>query len=269
LFSSAAAQARSACADLAKGRFNLTRDLLVVNYDIKPDVDDIHSAAAFATLAGRFRGCFTYAVVAGTCGLQGGDFVPAFELFESAFDRRWFNAHERRAESVTAVAKQMEKTLRKGGKVWIAEGGQSDFTADVVARLSNSKRLQPRLRSHVHVVQNSDWNEQTTTLAKLSFVKSATTYHRIADGNAAGNGTPDFAVDDSSWWPRLLRDPKVGGIWTQAKNIADRHNPKSAYVNPNVAKGGLDFSDTVEIAYIFGFEAMADHQAFLDWLIDP
>lgn len=260
---------RKLCAEIAKGRFNVARDLLVVNYDIKPDVDDIHSAAAFATFATRFQTCFNFVVVVGTHGTQGGEFVAASGLFDQAFGRRWLNAHNRRTESVYALAKRMQATLRAGGHVWVAEGGQSDFTADVVAQLAETKGLKQRLRNQVHVVQHSDWNEQTTTPAKLAFVKNETDYRRIADGNVPNNGTPDFAVEDPSWWPQLLRDTKVGGIWTEAKSVADRANPTAVYVNPTVAKGGLDFSDTVEVAYIFGFEGMADHEAYLRWLLDP
>lgn len=258
-----------ACAEIAKGRFNPSRDLLVVNYDIKPDVDDIHAAAAFATLVKRFPGCFDFVVVAGTYGTQGGQFIPVSSLFDKAFGDRWLNAHDWRVASTQAVAKRMGAILRAGGNVWIAEGGQSDFTADVLEQVAAKKHLASLLQQRVHVVQHADWNEQTTTPDKLSYVKAMIDYRRIADGNAPNNGTPDFAVDDPSWWPRLLRDPKTGAIWTEAKRLADEANPVAAYVNPAVAKGGLDFSDTVEVAYIFGFEAMVDHEAYLGWLLDP
>lgn len=260
------AREKPACADIANGRFHAARDLLVVNYDIKPDVDDIHSAAAFATLTKRFPGCFDYMVVAGTYGMQDGKIAPFSSLFNMAFGDRWLNAHDHRAPSAQAVAKRMIATLRAGGDVWIAEGGQSDFTSDVLNQVAAKKRVAPLLKQRVHVVQHSDWNEKTTTPAKLAHVKSATDYRRIADGNAPNNGTPDFAVDDPSWWPRLKRDLLVGAIWTEAQRLADEANPVAVYVNPDVAKGGLDFSDTVEVAYIFGFEGMADHAAYLGWL---
>jgi uncharacterized protein len=273
LFASTPGKASSgvvaACPERVSDRFDPSRDLLVVNYDIKPDVDDLHSAAAFATFVNRFPACFDFVVVAGTYGNQDGNFIQAPGLLNLAFGKRWLNAHDHRLEAAQAIAKRMGKTLRAGGSVWIAEGGQSDFTADIVAKLAAERTYAPLLRQRVHVVQHSDWNEQATTPAKLSYLEATVDYRRIADGNAAGNGTPGFAADDPSWWPRLLSDPRSGAIWAEAKRLADQANSASAYVNPAVAKGGVDFSDTVEVAYIFGLETIADHEGFFRMVLDP
>lgn len=261
---------QSRCAELAnKSRLNLERDLLVVNYDIKPDVDDIHAGAAFATFANKFPGCFDYVVVAGTYGTQGGEFIESTPLFDLAFSNNWFDAHRNRSGTIEKLAARMERTLRAGGAIWIAEGGQSDVSADAIALLAAKPKLAARLRERIHLVQHADWNEKTTTAAKLAYVRSTVDYVRIADGNTAGNGTPDFAIDDPSWWPKLLDDPRNGPIWAEAKRLADKANPGAAYVNPAVANLGLDFSDTVEVAYIFGFETLADHNAFFVWLLHP
>ncbi|WP_379553466.1 hypothetical protein [Qipengyuania sp. DGS5-3] len=240
------------CADAPMiGRFDPSRDVLIANYDSKPDVDDLQAVAGLGSvLKHPDFACVDYIATSGAYGIQAGTYLPAAELFNLAFGDKWLDAHEDREASVDALARLMSKALQRGGKVWVAEAGQSDVTAAAVRKLPEAKWR------GIHIVQHSYWNESQTSPDAMNTLVYNTTYHRIQDGNFAGNGTPAFNTHDNSHWGPLLDDRDVGPIWAEAKRLSELHNPVAEYVNPAVEAGGLDFSDTVEIAYIFGFEDM-------------
>ncbi len=255
----APAAAASACEDAGKiGLFDVTQDLLIANYDSKPDVDDLQAVAALGTVLrdGQFD-CINYVATHGAYGTQAGDLLPAESLFNLAFGDNWVDADADRAGAIQELTRRALETLEAGGKVWVAEAGQSDVTAAVVANLTED------MRRRVNVVQHSYWNESQTSPDAMQIVVYNTTYHRVQDGNFPDNGSPAFNTNDGSHWDALLADPAVGPIWLEAKRLSDLHNPVAAYVNPAVAAGGLDFSDTVEIAYIFGFDNMAGVEEFV------
>lgn len=252
----------------AIGRFEPSRDLLLAQFDIKTDVDDIHSAAALATmLAQPELECVEYLAVAGTYGTQGGDYVPADAVFDAAFGRNWRDAHSRRDAVVGELADQIIVTLGDGGDVWIMEAGQSDVSADAL-RLVLAIDPDAPVKTRVHIVQHSDWNESVTSPEDLAYVKAVADYVRIPDGNAVGNGSPGFNTPDGALWAVLLADPDVGDVWALARQRANEMNGVG-YDNPSVRAGGLDFSDTAEAAWIFGFEEMIDAAAFAEvFLLD-
>lgn len=240
------------------GRFDPARDLLVANFDGKPDVDDLQATAALGSvLRDPSYACVDYVAVAGAYGTQTGAYLDAPALFDSAFGPgRWLDAHRDRDEAARGLAQRIREALDRGGRVWVAEAGQSDVTAAAL-------RLVPEAdRGQIHVVQHADWNETVTTPADLRFVKDFARYHRISDGNFSDNGTPDFKTEDPSAWPLLLASPRTRDLWREAKRLSEKHNPVAEYVNPAVAAGGLDFSDTAEIAYIFGWDESMDALGF-------
>ncbi|MCJ8190694.1 hypothetical protein [Sphingomicrobium aestuariivivum] len=245
--------ASQSCAGAPKiGLFDPARDLLVANYDGKPDVDDLQAVAGLGSvLKDPAFACVDYVATAGAYGSQGGEYLAAPELFDLAFGDRWLDAHGAREETIGTLARRMLETTSTGGRVWVAEAGQSDVTAAAV------RRIPEELWRRVHVVQHSYWNESQTGAEAIQTVVYNTSYHRVQDGNFADNGSPAFNTKDGSHWAALLSHPEVGPLWTEAKRLSDLHNPRAAYVNPAVAAGGLDFSDTVEVAYIFGFDDMA------------
>ena len=246
-------------ADGTIGLFDTTRDLLVANYDSKPDVDDLQAVAGLGSvLKHPDFACVDYIATSGAYGSQGGEFLVAPELFTLAFGDKWLDAHGARTQTIETLAGRMQETIAAGGRVWVAEAGQSDVTAAAVERLPKP------MWTSVHVVQHSYWNESQSSKDAMQTVVYNTRYHRIQDGNFPENGSPAYNTTDGSHWAALLNDPVVGPIWTEAKRLSDYHNPKAAYVNPAVAAGGLDFSDTVEIAYIFGFDDMAGVGDFVE-----
>jgi hypothetical protein len=245
--------------------FNMEKDLLLVNYDCKTDVDDLHSVAAFITLMSHsnFKKV-NYHAVAGTYGIQEGLYVPPNDLFRLAFGDNWTDAHENLESAVARVKVLAKKTLANQGDIWIADAGQSDFTAALVKGLQADL---PGLNAsqRIHVVQHSDWNEEVTAPSSLEFVKKNTAYHKIPDGNAVGNGTPGFRTADYTNWKDKITDPKLVAIWQLAIDLGNKYNGKEGrYNNEAIAAGGLDFSDLSEVCWILGLADIKDTAHFFN-----
>ena len=245
-------------------RFDPESDLLLLQYDCKTDVDDLHSVAAAAMLLrdARFADIRFHAV-AGAYGIQDGEYVPANELFAAAFGDDWSDAHNDPATARTTVAGLVVQTLNAGGEVWVAEAGQSDFTADWLHDILRA--VDPTItRQRVHVVQHSEWNESVTAPEKLDFVRKNSEYTKIPDGNATANGSPGLRLESDTLWPRVLEDPDLGGVWRLARETADRFNGQGGrYYNEAIGMGGMDFSDTAEVCWILGLEDRPDADAFV------
>jgi hypothetical protein len=245
------------------GKFAVESDLLLAHFDLKTDVDDLHSAAAVATMLAH--PCLTevqHHAVAGAYGTQDGPYVPANELFEAAFGEHWSDAHNDFDRALREVKTRVRNALNAGGDVWIAEGGQSDFTAALL-RAVRDELPDLNTRQRVHVVQHSDWNEESTTAKDLRYVKEHASYHKIPDGNAGGNGTPHLRTSEPVNWRSHVQDPALTDVWRLAIEIANTYNgTENRYTNSAIVDGGLDFSDTVETCWIFGHAELADAEAF-------
>ncbi|MBT8181995.1 MAG: hypothetical protein KJO53_10440 [Eudoraea sp.] len=243
--------------------FNIDKDLLLVQYDCKTDVDDLHSVAAFITLMSHsnFKKV-NYHAVAGTYGIQEGLYVPPNDLFKLAFGDNWTDAHKNLESAVARVKELAKKTLANKGDIWIADAGQSDFSAELVKALQ-ADLPELNISQRIHVVQHSDWNEEVTSPASLDFVKKNTTYHKIPDGNAVGNGTPGFRTPDYTNWKDKIKDPKLVSIWQLAIDLGNKYNGKEGrYNNEAIAAGGLDFSDLSEVCWILGIAYIKDTAQF-------
>lgn len=254
----------------AQPKFDVSRDLLVANYDCKTDVDDLHSVAAFATMLKMpTYKKLKYHAVAGTYGIQEGLYVPPNDLFQLAFEKNWSDAHADFRKSVYKVRDLAVKTLRKNGHVWIAEGGQSDFSSAVVEHIQ--KEISDfGILARIHIVQHSDWNEEVTSPESLQYVKNTIQYHKIPDGNAIGNGTPGFRSEAPVQWQSYISDETLVNIWKLAIDLGNQYNGKQGrYNNAAVEKGGLDFSDTCEIMYILGHAELKDAIAFFEKFGNP
>ena len=177
-------------------QFNAEKDLLVMQFDCKTDVDDIHSAAAFKTLLSSPEfSAINYFAVAGTYGIQKGLYVPPNGLFQQAFEDNWTDAHANKTKAVERMKNVALECLQKGGNVWIAEAGQSDFSAELIKAIQKDIP-EVNTAERIHIVQHSDWNEEVTSATSLAFVKANSNYHKIPDGNVEGNGTPGFLSID-------------------------------------------------------------------------
>jgi hypothetical protein len=245
--------------------FNKGKDLLLVQFDCKTDVDDLQTAAALATLLSdsNFIG-INYHAVAGTYGMQEGLYVPPNDLFQLAFGEHWTDAHDNMKGAVEKVKPLVIKTLSTHGHVWIADAGQSDFSAELVKAIQKDLP-QIETSKRIHVVQHADWNEEVTTPEKLDFVKQNADYIKIPDGNGVGNGTPGFRSPEFTHWDDKITNPALIKIWQLAIDLSNRYNGKEGrYNNEAIAAGGLDFSDLSEVCWILGIQDIKDIEHFFD-----
>ena len=249
--------------ELESGRFNKDKDLLLAHYDCKTDVDDLQSVAAFATLLSDVRySKIKYHAVAGTYGIQEGLYVPPNDLFELAFGENWSDAHGDFQNALTQVKGIAISALSNQGDIWIADAGQSDFSAELTKAIQ-SDLPDLNISQRIHIVQHSDWNEEVTSPAALQFVKERTDYHKIPDGNGVGNGTPGFRTPEYTLWKDKIKDPKLNEIWQLAIDLSNRYNGKEGrYHNEAISAGGLDFSDLSEICWILGLNEIKDTEHF-------
>ena len=247
------------------GRFDRSKDLYLAHFDVKTDVDDVHSVAAVATMLAdpRFSN-IRYHAVAGTYGTQEGLYVPAEVVFDLAFGEHWSDAHGDFDEALDVVRSLSIETLNDGGSIWIADGGQSDFSAALIRKIQEliSATI---VKDRIHVVQHADWNEEVTTAEDLAFVKEFANYQKIPSGNALGNGSPGFRSTAAVNWQGYVSDIRLTEIWTMAVEIANQYNGADGrYLNEAIQDGGLDFSDVAETTWIFGFGDLEDANEFFE-----
>lgn len=246
-------------------KFNIEKDLLLGHFDCKTDVDDLHSVAALVTLLSNPEfSKVKYHAVAGTYGIQEGLYVPANSLFQLAFGDNWTDAHENFKAAINKVKTIAKNTLANHGDIWIAEAGQSDFSAELIKAVQIDLPAMD-ISKRIHLVQHSDWNEKVTSPASLQFVKQNVAYHKIADGNAVGNGTPGFRSPAYTFWKTKVTNPRLQEIWQLAVDLGNKYNGKeNRYNNEAIAAGGLDFSDLSETCWILGLGDIKDTEHFFD-----
>lgn len=246
-------------------RFNLGKDLLLMHFDCKTDVDDLQAAAGLLTLMWHPNFMHVnYHAVAGTYGIQEGLYVPPNALFQKAFGKNWTDAHNRMEAAAEEMAQKAMTTLEAQGDIWIAEAGQSDFSAKLVKALQ-SKLPDMESTKRIHIVQHSDWNEEVTTRELLDFVKKETDYNKIPDGNAVGNGTPGFRTPGYTQWKEQVKDPQLKSVWELAVELSNKYNGKEGrYLNEAVQHNGVDFSDLSEVCWMLRLENIKDTEEFFE-----
>jgi hypothetical protein len=260
IFTSTTAQAPSTT---LLGKFNAEKDLYLAQFDCKTDTDDILSAAGVKTILNDRRFFkVKFHAVSGTYGIQDGLFVPANELFETAFKDHWSDAHTNFKKALEEVTKIAVNTMNEGGNIWIAEAGQSDFSASLIRNIKN-KIPSINTKSRIYIVQHSEWNEKQTTPDKLTYVKENSCYIKIPDGNIIGNGSLGFYTEEKVNWRKYITAPELVNIWEKAIEIANKYNGKDGrHKNPAIAKGGMDFSDVSETCWIFGFNHLENAEEY-------
>jgi len=244
--------------------FDLKKDLLLAQFDCKTDVDDLHSVAAlYSLLENAAFKTLNYFAVAGTYGVQNGLYVPPNPLFHKAFGDLWVDAHSERKKAIEEVFQLAKKTLLQQGTIWIAEAGQSDFSALVVKRLLK-ENFPFSIKKRIHIVQHSKWNEEVTSPEVLPFLKKNISYHKIPDGNTLNNGSPCFRTPGFQKW-NAIQNQSILDVWRSAVLLAHKYNGKEGrYNNEAIASKGLDFSDLSEVCWILELNPLKDTEAFFN-----
>jgi len=249
--------------DLKNAQFNLEKDLLLLQVDCKTDVDDLQTLAAFATLISDPRfSKLNYHIISGTYGIQTGLYSSPNTLLELAFTNNWTDADENLNGAIANANDIVKRTLNNQGNIWIAEAGQSDFSAKLIKSviadiptINTSKRI--------HIIQHSKWNEKVTSEKSLAFVKKHTDYQKIPDGNTVGNGTPGFRSSEYSQWKTKIKSPELMEIWQLSVDLSNKYNGKDGrYNNEAIAAGGVDFSDLSEVCWILNLQDFKDVDSF-------
>lgn len=196
--------------------------------------DDGHAAVAARELATWFG--LTPHVVGGTAASDFDGYVHPFAaVMDTTWGDAWFDARTDRERSLSATVDRWLAAIDAGGQVWVAEGGVSDFTAEVL-RVIETRRPEVDTTTAVHVVQHSTSNEEGAVPANLQYVTTNTTYLRIDDGNQE-NGSADLNQTSDQF---------------TAAAVVGRHGPSWTAAFDYLAADELDFSDTVEVLYILG-----------------
>ena len=244
--------------------FNIDKDLLLLNFDLKTDVDDVHTVAALDLIlkSGPFKH-LNYFAISGTYGVQSGLYVPANHLFDLIFKQNWTDAHMQRQQAINDTSDRIASNLASGGHVWVMEAGQSDFTQQLMQHLANSGNPVPK--NKMVVVQHSDWNEKETSQGALAFVKQHITYVKVPDGNASANGTPDF--NNAQFKVKNLENNQLpsADAWHDANKVSRQYKGTNGrYRNDAIDNGRADFSDLVEVVWILGITDVDTLEAFFE-----
>ncbi|WP_158966425.1 hypothetical protein [Paraglaciecola sp. L3A3] len=256
-----------------KLQFDRSKDLLLLQYDSKPDPDDIHAIAATASILAHpdFQDIKYYAV-SGAYGKQGGKFMHSPDLFTLAFGEKnikWTDRHTDNKGSVIRLKNKVQEIINAGGYVWVAEAGQSDVTADWIAALIADGMSAATIKKKVIVVQHSDWNEKETTPEDLAYVMEKSWYVRIDDGNASYGitewgdrsdySTPGYQEKDNTFIPAAKNSPlpKANALWNKADEVIWKYHPEGFQEEWSALHhGGVDFSDTSEVWFILSLSGL-------------
>lgn len=217
------------------GPFTPGVDLFVFHLDFA-DLDDGHAAVATAEAAAA-HGVDVIAV-AGTAALDSEDHTHDYGMvMNSTYGNAWVDAGNNRALAIDAMADEWIGTMRNGGDVWVAEGGVSDFTADVVREVQN-RRPDLDTASRIHVVHHSTRNVNATSVANLALIQNETEFIKIDDGND-DNGTGDLFMN-SDGFEAATNQSQFSAGWAAAF--------------AQLPADELDFSDTITALYVLGVD---------------
>ena len=257
--------------------FNVKKDLLLAQFDSKPDPDDVHAQAALGCMMIHpdLKRVKIYAV-SGAVGEQKGLFLDSRDLFNMAFGKKWTAANEDWDGAVKDIVKKVLPILKKGGKVWVQEAGQSNITADWLVEVLKVIPASD-VKKNVIVVQHSKWNEDETNDADLAYVKEVANYFGLDDGNALPDEkwgdrgpytTPCYRAKEAKWLAiaKKSKNKKASKMWTLADEIIDSYFPKGfnhdwSYLSTD----GVDYSDCCENWWILNIGEKANsHEKFWD-----
>lgn len=290
---------------------NASSDLISLHYDCAPDPDDMESAVADRILLEGVLGtawvrAHVLAVV-GTFGARSPAYrgAPCERVVRAVWDdvldvpvqvagaqpgqlHAW-RTRRARLGAVRGVFPTWSAALAKGGHVYVKEGGPSDFTALVLARVAAAQqRTSAPAGPCVHVVQHSAWNEAHADPRALAVVRNctlcdyrgpkATGRGPLADGNLALQ-RPAMDPRCPACLPHpgaLLVPPgfaeqahvsRLGCAWDIAFEEFARADSWCAGPVRRAGPGTcIDFSDSAELAHILRLPHLTAESFAEEWL---
>ncbi|MDU0356419.1 hypothetical protein RS130_23225 [Paraglaciecola aquimarina] len=200
------------------------------------------------------------------------------ELFNLAFGEqnvKWTDRHTDNAGSVIRLKNKASEIIQAGGRVWVAEAGQSDVTADWIAALIADGMNPAIIKKQVIVVQHSLWNENQTTENDLAYVKQKSWYVQLDDGNApygstewgdrSDYSTPGYQEKDKRFMPAAMNSSvaKAKALWSKADEVINGYHPEGFSEEWSALHyGGVDFSDTSEVWFILNMSGLHTIEQF-------
>ena len=232
---------------------NPLKDHISLHYDMSYDPDDYLSAVAdrsiLETLHGnQFLHLNTTRVI-GTCGGKcSGYNKPADKLMDYTYKDvgGWKNSLTDSKNALIYELEFFKDTIERGGRVWVKEGGESDFTKKVVTELEKWKKGSGKC---VYVIQHSSTNEKNAGAGVLTYMKANTMYSKISDGN------PPYQKKNWKMNGKSFDYYGLQSRWSCAWKYAfDEFKKKKSYCagKPQSIQKCVDFSDSHELLYITG-----------------
>ena len=238
--------------------FNNLNDHISLHYDMSYDPDDYISAVADRVIletkyGTNFLKNQTTRVI-GTCGGScSGYNTPANKLMQYTYGDVGNYEITIAANDPIKYSKAMnyelsfyKSTILRGGRIFVKEGGESDFTKKIVEELEKWFLGSGKC---VYIVQHSITNENNNGKGVLSYIKSKTNYIKISDGNIPYRKS-NWRLNGKSFDFYALQTK-----WECAWQFAfDEFKKKRSYCpglsgNQPIQKC-VDFSDTHELLYI-------------------
>jgi len=243
-------------------KFNSKNDHISLHYDMSYDPDDYLSAVADRAVLQILYPEIIYnqtSRVIGTCGGScSGYNTPANEVMKAIYGdvggyKLTIGASKYlRNDAVKYELDFFKNTINRGGKVFVKEGGESDFTMKVVQELEKWKIGSGK---SVYIVQHSSTNEKNAGKGVLSYVKSTCNYIKIPDGN------PPYRRKNYKYNGSLSGETKSFDFYALQSSLKDawkisfdEFRKKKSYCSGKAEPVSkcVDFSDTTELLYIVG-----------------
>ena len=221
------------------GAFNVEKDLMSFHHDFAPDRDDGHAIVANKVLADVYQ--LNHIYVGGTTGINEDRYNPKSTTYINSVlgENNWINYLADKNQAAAEVGSKWIETIKDGGRVFVAEGGQSDLSLRAAEYVS-SKGYDTR---NIYIVQHSrGFNTKNTSPGVYEGLESLGVGHfYIADGNKIDNGTADLSYNsaqETNTFRSIAAQSKYANDWQKAWGFYDL--------------GRVDFSDTVEVLHILG-----------------
>lgn len=249
--------------------FDKSKDLLLAQYDLANDEDDIQALAALGCVlaSSEWSGIRVYGVLGSSSPNQGKpqNRLSPIDLFDAVFGdgpsaETWTDRQSDDAKSITRVAAIVQSTIRNGGRVFVAEAGHYPFTLSWVNHLVDKGMLTAeQIKEKVIVVQHSLGNIKRSAGDSYKQVVALTTHIKIPDGNRP------YGSSETSFLLSALSDDNPNAVARELWLMADdyiRNADHNGISNKRIANKGVDFSDFIEVKWILNLRDVDDVSTF-------